>query len=209
GRRRPGGDLGRLLALGGDGQPDPRRGVERGRDRYRGPLIAGRVSRMAPVPFRSLLSFVLLPLVATASGVAPPATPAAGSAPVVRWAAGGPEGPAARRRAVEQAILAAADAAGVVVCRDNASLTQPESAALDRVCATQGLPRLWWDAEIGTETSGEVEVLDVFLKVAIGGPPGSPAESPRSIAAPHAILPANTAGAAGAQGEERETAILD
>jgi hypothetical protein len=158
---------------------------------------------MAPVLSRSFLCLLLAGLLSAAAGALapiPPAASPAGSAPVVELAHGGPELPAARRRAVEQAILAAADAAGVVVCRDDTSLSQPESAALDRVCATKGLPRLWWDAEIGTEKSGEVEVLDVFLKVAIGGPP---AESPRSIVAPHDILPAN------AQGEERETAILD
>ncbi|HEV7519078.1 MAG TPA: hypothetical protein VGR07_22540, partial [Thermoanaerobaculia bacterium] len=136
-----------------------------------------------------------------AAGTAAPApSPAAGSAPVVELTQGGSELPAARRRAVEQAIVAVADAAGVVVCRDGTSLSQPESTALDRVCATPGLPRLWWDAEIGTEKSGEVEVLDVLLEVAIGGPP---AESPRSIVAPHALLPAK------AQAEERETAVLD
>jgi len=134
---------------------------------------------------------------------APPPSPTAGSAPVVELIHGGSELPAPRRRAVEQAILAEADAAGVVVCRDGTSLSQPESTALDRVCAMPGLPRLWWDAEVGTEKSGEVEVLDVLLKVAIGGPP---AESPREFVAPHGLLPAPTAGV---QGEERETAVLD
>jgi hypothetical protein len=138
---------------------------------------------------------------AAAAGTAPASSPSAGSAPVVELAHGGSELPAPRRRAVEQAILAVADAAGVVVCRDGTSLSQPESSALDRVCATPGLPRLWWDAEVGTEKSGEVEVLDVLLKVAIGGPP---AESPRAIVAPHVLLPTGSR-----DGEERETAVLD
>jgi hypothetical protein len=132
---------------------------------------------------------------------APVPSPKAGSAPVVELTHGGSELPAARRRAVEQAILAVADAAGLVVCRDGTSLSLPDSTALDRVCAMPGLARLWWDAEVGTEKSGEVEVLDVLLKVAIGGPP---AESPRAIVAPHVLLPAGSQG-----GEERETAVLD
>jgi hypothetical protein len=132
---------------------------------------------------------------------APVPSPKAGSAPVVELTHGGSELPAARRRAVEQAILSVADAAGLVVCRDGTSLSLPDSSALDRVCAMPGLARLWWDAEVGTEKSGEVEVLDVLLKVAIGGPP---AESPRSIVAPHVLLPAGSQG-----GEERETAVLD
>jgi hypothetical protein len=162
---------------------------------------------MSPSSSRTLLSLTLAAALwagAAKAGMAAataPAAPSAGSAPVVELTHGGSELPAARRRAVEQAILSVADAAGLVICRDGTSLSQPDSSALDRVCAMPGLARLWWDAEVGTEKSGEVEVLDVLLKVAIGGPP---AESPRSIVAPHVLLPAGSQG-----GEERETAVLD
>lgn len=155
-----------------------------------------------------LLSLALAAALSAALVEASPAVraapaPAAGSVPVAELTHGGSALPAPERRATEQAIVAAADAAGVVVCRDGTSLTQPVSPALDQICSTPGLPRLWWDAEIGTEKSGDVEVLDVLLKVAIGGPP---AESPQAIVPPHVLLPTLRTEA---QSEERETALLD
>lgn len=129
-----------------------------------------------------------------------PAVPA-GAAPVVELARGGAELPVPRRQAVERAIVAAADAAGVAVCRSGVALTRPGSATLDQICVAPDLPRLWWDAEIGTEKSGDVEVLDVTLKLALGDPP---AESPRTIVPPHFLLPVPEI-----PGEGREAAILD
>jgi len=135
--------------------------------------------------------------------LSPASAPTAVSTPVVELSHGGSKLPASQRREVEQAIVAAADAAGVAVCRDGTSLTRPVSATLDQICSTPGLPRLWWEAEIGTEKTGDVEVLDVTLRMAIGGPP---AESPQAIVPPHVLLPTLPADA---QGEERETAVLD
>src|SRR5580765_3653958 len=120
--------------------------------------------------YRTVFLLALAIPAITGPSTAAAAPPPASTAPVVELVRGGAELPAARRRAVEQAILAAADASGVVVCRAGTALSLPESAALDRVCAEADLPRLWWDAEIGTERTGDVEVLDVLLKVAIGGP---------------------------------------
>lgn len=128
---------------------------------------------------------------------------AAGPTPVVELAEGGAELPATQRRAVERAIVAAADGAGIAVCRNGAALTLPASAPLDQACSTPGLPLLWWDAEIRTEKSGDAEVLDVTLQLALGGPT---AESPQVVVPPHVLLPA---GRAELPGEERDVAILD
>ncbi len=159
---------------------------------------------------RTLLSLALaitMPFAASAAlRAVSTASPAAGPAPVVELAQGGAELPATQRRAVERAIVAAADAAGVAVCRDGAALTLPASAPLDHVCSTPGLPLLWWDAEIRTEKSGDAEVLDVTLRLALGGPGGPNAESPQVVVPPHVLLPA---GRAELPGEERDVAILD
>jgi hypothetical protein len=114
-----------------------------------------------------------------------------GSVPVLELVRGGLALPEGRRQVFEQAILEEADATGVVLCRDGGSLSRPGSAALDRICAAPNLPRLWWDAEVEAEKTGDVEVLDVLVKVAIGNPS---ADGPQSIFAPHVLLPAGVAG---------------
>jgi hypothetical protein len=160
---------------------------------------------MYPVNRRTLrlLTLTIAVFAMPAAFPAAIAATAAGPAPVVELAPGGAELPATQRRAVERAIVAAADAAGVAVCREGAALTLPASAPLDQACSAPGLPLLWWDAEIRTEKSGDADVLDVTLQLAMGGPT---AESPQVIVPPHALLPA---GRAEIPGEERDVAILD
>jgi hypothetical protein len=98
------------------------------------------------------------------------------------------------RSAVEDALLARAWEAGVVVCHDGSASPAPPS--LDGICARPGpeVAPLWWDLKIETRRSEGTQVASATLRLALSD--GPPREAPELFLLGPFVLSPGTAEAA-------------
>jgi hypothetical protein len=104
----------------------------------------------------------------------------------------------AERSAVEEALLARAWDAGMVVCHDGAA--SAGSPAFTAICAKPGpeVAPLWWDLKIETPKREGTRVASATLRLALSD--GPPREAPEIFLLGPFVLPANVTDA-GAQAE--------